>query len=62
MKIINSKNIWAIKLTKNTGIFFCYQGRESYGQLRSWDWTKYDFLDHVGFEFQKKYFGKEVLS
>lgn len=57
MKIIRHRNIWAIKLTEKKSLFICYQGRESYYQFRSWDWTKFDFLDHVGFERRAEFFG-----
>jgi hypothetical protein len=55
--VYKHKNTWAIRLPFGKGLFFQYVGRDSYGELRSWDWTKYDFLDHVGFEMSEHYFG-----
>ena len=58
--VTRSKNVWAIRLTKNKGIFFIYQGRESYGSLRSWGWAMFDFLDHTDFEKSYEFFGLSV--
>ena len=55
--VTRSKNVWAIRLTKNKGIFFIYLGKDSYGSLRSWGWTMYDFLDHTCFTKSNEYFG-----
>lgn len=60
--VTRSKNVWAIRLTKNKGIFFIYQGRDSYGLLRSWGWTMYDFLDHTCFTMSEQYFGLSVAE
>jgi hypothetical protein len=56
--IYNYKGTWAIRLPFDKGLFFVYDGKDSYGMVRSWDWTKYDFLDVVGFEYSEKYFGE----
>lgn len=58
--VTRSKNVWAIRLTKNKGIFFIYQGRDSYGSLRSWGWAMFDFLDHTDFRKSNEFFGLSV--
>lgn len=58
--VTRSRNVWAIRLTKNKGIFFIYQGRDSYGSLRSWGWTMFDFLDHTDFRKSNEFFGLSV--
>lgn len=58
--VTRSKNVWAIRLSKNKGLFFIYQGKDSYGGIRSWGWTMFDFLDHTCFRMSQEYFGKSV--
>jgi hypothetical protein len=58
--IYRYKDTWAIRLPLGKGLFFQYDGLDSYGSLRSWDCTKYDFLDVAGFEFSQYYFGDDI--
>lgn len=46
---------WAVKLPFDRGLFFCWNGRDSYGSVRSWSWTKYDYLDHLDDGFERRF-------
>jgi hypothetical protein len=54
--VVRSKNIWAMRISKNQGIFFVWKGKDSTISVRSWGWTMYDFLDWTDFDRSKEFF------
>lgn len=57
MKIVTYRNYWAIKITEKRSLFIFWAGKDTWFMFRSWEWTKFDFLDHVGFDRRAEFFG-----